>query len=95
LLPDFMTATSTRAGRRVSFRTLTTDFAAVFGFVLLATFFFAVFETRLTAAPPVFLFFFGAATRSARFACAFFRELIFGFTPRLRGLEEADRVPAR
>jgi hypothetical protein len=86
---------STFGGRRISFLALTGGFAAAFGFAPLATLFFVVLETRLTAAPPVFLFLFGAAARSARFADTFFRELIFGFTLRLRRLEEADPVPAR
>jgi hypothetical protein len=90
-----LTATSFFGGRGVFFLALTGGFAAAFGFAPLATLFFVVLETLLTAAPPVFLFLFGAALRSTRLADAFFRELTFGFTLRFRRLEDADPVPAR
>jgi hypothetical protein len=90
-----LAATFSRAGRRVSFEALAGDFTAALDFAPLATLFFVVLETRLTAAPPVFFFLLGAAGRPARFTDTFFRELIFGFTLRFRWPEEADPVPAR
>jgi len=94
LLLDLATPCS-RDGRRVSFEAFAADFTAARDFALFATLFFVVLETRLTAAPPVFVFLLGAAGRPARFTDTFFRELTFGFTLRFRRPEEADPLPAR